>query len=272
VIDLHLHTTASDGLLSPGDLVSAAFDAGLTTIAITDHDTVAGIAAAEMTARVRGMTLVPGIEITAVHEGRDVHVLGYFFDLNHAALGDFLVGQRADRRRRIDEILVRLARVGVPVERPLPGESPGSDIALGRPLIARALVEAGHASSIADAFDRFIGEGQPAFVPRLGASPAEVVALIGAAGGVASLAHPGKSPRPGLVESLIAAGLPAIEVFHPDHRPEDVERYRTLAVTHGLAMTGGSDFHGLNSGRESFLGRMTLPAEHFAALAARVPS
>jgi predicted metal-dependent phosphoesterase TrpH len=272
VIDLHLHTTASDGRLSPAELVGAARAAGLTVIAITDHDTTGGIAAARDAARPSGLTVISGIEITAVHQGRDVHVLGYFLEMPDRELNGFLDAQRADRRRRLDEMVARLAGLGAPLRRPLPGEAGDEGRAVGRPHVARALVEAGHAASIADAFDRFIGEDGPAYVPRRGVPPADVIARIARAGGLASLAHPGKSRRDDLddlIDGMIAAGLAAIEAYHPDHTPADSARYRRLAADRGLAVSGGSDYHGPGSGRADALGRVTLPAEEFSALAAR---
>ena len=271
MIDLHLHTTASDGLLTPDELVRTAAAAGLSIIAVTDHDTLAGVSPVVAAARVCGVDVVPGIEVTAVHEGGDVHVLGYFVDVADAAFNAFLEGQRVDRRRRIDRILARLAAMGAPLERPLPGESNDAAAALGRPLVARALVDAGHCQTIAEAFDRFLGEGRPAFEPRRGATPVEVVQRIHAAGGIASLAHPGPHPRAGLVEQMIEGGLRAIEVFHPDHDADAIAHYLDVARRHGLVATGGSDYHGDASGRKSFLGRVTLPEEHYAALAAIRP-
>jgi predicted metal-dependent phosphoesterase TrpH len=272
VIDLHLHTTASDGRLTPADLVRTVRAAGLTVIAVTDHDTVAGLSAAREAAGSLGITLVPGIEITAVDGGRDVHMLGYFIDDEDAALAAFLARQRADRRRRVDEIVARLDALGLPLDRPLPGETGDDASAVGRPHVARALMDAGHVTSIADAFERFLGEHAPAYVPRLGAPPADVIAVVHATGGVASLAHPGKSTPVDRIDAMIDAGLAAVEVYHPDHSPEQVAGYQRLVATRGLIATGGSDYHGPGSGRADALGRVTLPAADFAALRARAAS
>jgi len=268
VIDLHLHTTASDGSSSPVDLVGEAHAAGITTMAVTDHDTTAGIAAASAEAVKRGVTFVTGIEITAVVNGRDVHVLGYFFDANHAGLLEFLARQRDVRRRRVLEIGKRLEALGVPVplDDILATVSTESGRAVGRPLIAAAMVGAGHAHDIADAFDRFLGQGQPAYVERMGAPPAEVIGLISRAGGVASLAHPAKARMDSEIDAFVADGLRALEVYHPDHDARDVERYRTFARDRQLLVTGGSDYHGLGSGRTSGFGRVRLPADDFDRL------
>jgi predicted metal-dependent phosphoesterase TrpH len=273
VIDLHLHTIASDGRSTPEELVALAAAAGLTTIAVTDHDTVAGVPPARAAAGAAGLRVVTGIEITAVQDGLDIHILGYFLDEGDADLAAFLSAQRADRRRRVVEIVERLAGLGIPVavEALMDAAGAGSGRALGRPLIAKALVEAGHARDIADAFDRYIGHGRPAFVARRGATPADVIAIIGRAGGLASFAHPGKLGLDALVPGLADAGLAAIEAFHPDHAAKDVERYQRLARDLGLVVTGGSDFHGPGSGRPDALGDVVLPLAEFEAVEARRP-
>ncbi|MGE0043093.1 MAG: PHP domain-containing protein [Vicinamibacterales bacterium] len=285
MIDLHLHTTASDGWLTPAALVARAAAAGLTRISVTDHDTVASIAAATALGAEAGLAVVPGIEITAVHARRDVHVLGYFFDPDDRGLLAFLERQRARRVERVREIGARLARLGVPVDVDgvlLPAaERPG--VSVGRPLIARALVGAGHARSVQDAFDRYLDDTQPAFVPRTGHTPAEVVQVIHDAGGIASLAHPAVTARDEIIEPLAAAGLDAIEVYHSDHDAEAVATYAALATRLGLAVSGGSDFHGEpetppvapapaaaprrgRRGTRSTLGHVSLPPECYADL------
>jgi predicted metal-dependent phosphoesterase TrpH len=271
VIDLHLHTTASDGLSTPDALVARTAAAGLTTIAVTDHDTLAAIPAVRQAAAQVGIRVIPGLEVTAVENGQDVHVLGYFVEPGDPELERFLDAQRADRRRRVEEMIERLAELGMPIEsNNLGGEAAqAAGRALGRPLVARALVEAGHARDIGDAFDRLLGHGRPAFVARRGASPVEVIGVLNRAGGLASFAHPGKLGLDGLIGELAAAGLAAIEAFHPDHTAKDVARYRRLAADLGLAVTGGSDFHGPGAGRVDALGEVVLPAEELAAFEAR---
>jgi predicted metal-dependent phosphoesterase TrpH len=269
VIDLHLHTTASDGVCAPSELVDLAWRAGIRTMSVTDHDTVAAVPAVAALTRDAGMTFVPGIEITAVHDGRDVHVLGYFFDPASATLGAFLERQRADRLRRLGEIIDRLEELGKPVNREKVLAKKVGGGSLGRPLVARALVQAGHATDIRQAFEELIGEGRPAFVPRVGPQPSEVVGIIADAGGLASLAHPGLLKRDDLIPALVDAGLPALEAFHSDHDPETIERYLALAERYGLAVSGGSDYHGEPVRRKSAFGRVGLPAEHFERLSAR---
>ena len=281
MIDLHLHTTASDGHLPPAHLVARVAAAGITTMSVTDHDTVAGLAEVAVAATSRGIRLVSGIEITAVAEGRDVHLLGYFFDPDSAPFLTFLEGQRALRVARVREIGARLASLGRPVDVEAlvttAATRPGSSI--GRPQIARALVSAGHVSSVQEAFERWLATGLPAFVPRTGPSPSTVVDVVHAAGGVVSFAHPAVTRRDDLIRPLADHGLDAIEVYHSDHRPEDVQQYRGLAQRLGVLVSGGSDFHGdpaaspaagpSSRTRRDSLGVVRLPPDDFSALESR---
>jgi 3',5'-nucleoside bisphosphate phosphatase len=269
VIDLHLHTTASDGLLKPSALVDMVWRAGIRTFSVTDHDTVAAAAEVAGLARSAGMAFVPGIEITSVHQGRDVHVLGYFIDPRDGPFGEFLERQRADRVRRLTDMVDRLAEIGKPVNREKVLASKEGGGSLGRPVVARALVKAGHAADMRQAFDELIGDGKPAFIPRVGPEPAEVIAIIARAGGIASLAHPGLLKRDDLIPALADAGLPALEAFHSDHDAETTERYLAMAERYGLAVSGGSDYHGEPVRRRSAFGKIGLPLEHFERLSAR---
>ena len=270
MIDLHLHTTASDGRSSPEQLIRKAAASGITTLAVTDHDTTAGVAPARVAAGALGLEVVMGIEITAVLDGRDVHILGYFFDDTYPELVAFLSAQREDRRRRVDAIIQRLAALGVPVNhRAIAREAADAHKAIGRPAIARALVAAGHARDVADAFDRFLAEGRPGFVPRQGASPVDVIALLGRAGGVASFAHPAKLGLDDVLPQLAQAGLTGLEVFHPDHDEDATRKYAEMALALHLMPTGGSDYHGPQSGRTECLGVVGLTAEAYAAFAER---
>lgn len=272
MIDLHLHTTASDGTLAPAALVARAAAVGLTTISVTDHDTTAGLAGAAEAARGRGLTLIPGIEVTAVEDGHDIHVLGYYFDPSSRSLASFLATQRQDRIRRVREICGRLAEMGVAVD----GDSliasaadhPGKSI--GRPAIADALVRHGHARDRDDAFERLIGRSSPAYVPRQGISAAEVIAVIRGAGGIASLAHPVLAKIDHLIPALASNGLSALEARHSDHDPDTETRYRAMAAQFGLAVSGGSDFHGDETSNAGALGVVTLDRRDFDLLTARV--
>lgn len=274
MIDLHLHTTASDGRLTPRDLVARAASAGLRTISVTDHDTTAGLPEARAAARQHGLTFVDGIEITAVEAGRDVHVLGYYFDPDAAPFVEFLRAQRTDRLRRVREMCGRLRAMGFNVsEEAVVATAPeGSGRSVGRPAIADALVRAGHARDRDDAFTRFIGRDAPAYVPRHGVSSAQVIAIVGDAGGIASLAHPGIAGIDALIPSLASAGLAALEARHSDHPPDAEAHYRALASRLGLAVSGGSDFHGDDTGNGAALGAVTLGDTDFAALEQRIRS
>lgn len=270
MIDLHLHTTASDGTLAPADLVERAAAAGITTLAVTDHDTVAGLEAARRAAALRGLTFVNGIEITAVENGRDVHVLGYFFDPDHEHLRGFLQAQRADRMRRVREMAERLAAAGAPIDpEPLLIGAAERDRSIGRPALAGALMAAGHVQTRDEAFERYLGRGRPAFVPRRGASACDVVRMIAVAGGLSSLAHPGLTSLDAVIPAMAAAGLDALEARHTDHDQETETRYRLIAAELGLAVSGGSDYHGDDGHHRGSLGLVALPEHDYAAFAAR---
>ena len=246
MIDLHLHTTASDGRLTPTELVARAAAAGIRILAITDHDTTDGFDEAAAEASRRGVLLIPGIEITAVERGRDVHMLGYFFDRIDAGLAQFLTAQRATRIARIVEIADRLGSLGMPVDvQPLLDEAQRhSSKSIGRPRLGRMMIEAGYVATTREAFDRWLGQGCPAFIERSGASPEEVIAIIHRAGGLVSLAHPGRTRIDARIATLRDAGLDAIEVYHSDHDTDMVATYLALANQLNFMITGGSDFHG----------------------------
>ena len=272
-----MHTTASDGTSTPENLVARVRRAGITTFSVTDHDTMAAVPVVTAAAEREGITCVPGIEITTVHDGHDVHMLGYWLDADSAVLGALLQRIRALRVERAAEISARLAAAGVPidVESLLQTADPGSSRSLARPQIARALIAAGHVATVSEAFDRFLSEGCCAYVAHRGPSPAEGIAIIREAGGISSLAHPGTNKRDELVPSLAEAGLTAIEAYHSAHDSDAVARYLALAATHGLAVSGGSDFHGEGARRSEFFGVVGLPAveyERLAALAVSVAS
>ena len=268
VVDLHLHTTASDGHFDPAALVDLAWRAGIRTMSVTDHDTTAGLAEADRAARMSRVSFVNGIEITAVHEGRDIHMLGYFFDRDDAEFAAFLESQRLDRLRRVHEMADRLLEMGKPIDREsiISSKAPGKS--LGRPLVAKALVKAGHVADIRQAFDQLIGEGKPAFVERSGPGPAAVINVISRAGGVSSLAHPGPLRRDDLIPAMVDAGLTALEAFHSEHDPATTGRYLEMAARHGLLVTGGSDYHGEEDHRRSAFGSVGLPEAQFERLAA----
>jgi 3',5'-nucleoside bisphosphate phosphatase len=268
VIDLHTHTTASDGRVTPAELVARANAAGLSVLAVTDHDTVAGCDAAEVACAAAQIAFVPGIEITAIRAGGDVHILGYFLDRQSPALHDFLEAQRRQRVDRVRQIVSRLASHGIALDadailRPAVIDT---SKAVGRPWIARALVDGGYVGSTNDAFDRWLARGRPAFVPRGGAAPEEVIRRIHEAGGIASLAHPGLLDHDDWIPEFAAAGLEAIEAYHSEHDPATTATYVAMARRLNLAISGGSDYHADESHGAARLGSVTLPREHFDAL------
>jgi predicted metal-dependent phosphoesterase TrpH len=250
-IDLHAHTNRSDGVLEPTALVDAAAAAGVRTLAITDHDTLAGLNVAREAARRNAIDLIPGLEINTVaddadgfHEG-ELHILGYGVDPANVALAAALDVQRQQRRRRFWLIVERLQELDMPIDdvvRKLPLDD--SD-ALGRPTIARALIARGHATSVDDAFARLLSRGQPAYVPRQGLGPKGAIEAINAAGGVSVLAHFGEAvDRPEVVRQLMVLGLRGLEVYYRTFTVETVDRMAALARELRLVATGGSDYHG----------------------------
>ena len=265
LIDLHTHTTASDGTCSPDELVALAAGAGISVLGVADHDTMDAVSAVSAAARKRGIEFIPGIEVTAVANGKDVHVLGYFADSDDRDLLALLAATRKSRLERAQRIGDLLAQAGVPIDvQALLNSARANDgKALARPQIARALVAAGHVTSVSEAFDRYLGESCPAYVPHTGASPAEVVKVVTRARGVTSLAHPGTLNRDELIPAMVEAGLTAIEVYHSAHTPEQVQHYLRMANDLGLAVTGGSDFHGPGTRRSEFFGQVSLPMADF---------
>jgi predicted metal-dependent phosphoesterase TrpH len=265
-IDLHLHTTASDGRCTPTELVGRAARLGLTTISVTDHDTMAGVVEATEAAREAGIALIPGIEITAVHGGKDVHVLGYNLPEGAPSLARLVADQRSLRLERAREIIRRLERMGAPIDADgLFRLGAASGKALARPHIAQSLVAAGHASSVAEAFERFIGDECGAYVPHQGASPGEVVEMIRGNGGIAAFAHPARTNRDELIAQLVEVGLNALEVYHCAHDAAAQARYEQLARYYGLCSTGGSDYHGEGTRYAELFGVVGMPATAYEA-------
>src|SRR3954465_5461182 len=274
MIDLHTPTRASDGRCSRMDLVARAAAAGVTVLSVTDHDTVDACREAGEACAAVGITFVPGIEITAVRDEIDVHVLGYFIDPAAPGLRNFLIEQRQRRVDRISRIVDRLQTLGMSLNvdvilRPAL-DHPGKSI--GRPAVARALVEAGYVKTTNDAFATLLSRGRPGFVQREGASPAQVFDQIHSAGGIASLAHPGLLRRNEWIDGFAGSGLDAIEAFHTNHDETLVNSYLTIAGFLGLAVSGGSDYHADASHGAEHPGGPWLPADAFDQLRARAAS
>ena len=248
LVDLHTHTFVSDGTLSPTQLVEQAAAAGLAAIAITDHDHVGALVEAREAGARHGVEVVTGIELSATHALGEVHVLGYLFDEQNAPLLDKLAQLREVRAARGMRIVEKLQALGVAIAPEDVARHAGNG-AVGRPHIARALVDRGIVSSVKEAFDVWLGDDKPAYVPKMKLSVAESIDLLHAAGGVAVLAHPGlirEEGRVALVREMAALGLDGIEVEHSRHAREERRRFAALADELGLVQTGGSDFHGEN--------------------------
>lgn len=265
-IDLHTHTTASDGALSPTELVRRAADIGIGTLGITDHDTVAGLDEAEAEANTLGIRIVPGVEFGADYRGNEVHMLGYFFDPHDPALLATLAELREGRFGRARRMLNKLEPLGVSVPWERVMEIAG-DAAPGRPHLAQALIEAGYAGTIDEVFDKYLGHGKPGYVERTQLSPQDCIEAVHRAGGVASLAHPTWLTEPEhLLAELVEAGLDGIETYYGAYDDATVEWLRGLAERYGLVPTGGTDFHGFPGLTHSDLGARFLPPECLAEL------
>jgi 3',5'-nucleoside bisphosphate phosphatase len=271
IIDLHSHSLASDGEHRPGAVAERAAAAGLGVWALCDHDSMAGIPEAAEAAVARGIRLVPGIELSAFLDRREVHILGHFVDPTSRAVQAFEDRLAEHRRMRMGEIVAKLAAVGVAVH-PEDIEKYAGGKTLGRPHVARALLEHGYVSSVKEAFDRWLGEGKAAFVPRFRLEAADAIELVRGAGGVATVAHPGLSRvERGDLERLRGWGLSGVEANHPDQNPSMREKYRKLASELDLVPTAGSDYHGETVSPQRHLGDVTMSPGELAQLEARRP-
>jgi 3',5'-nucleoside bisphosphate phosphatase len=248
-LDLHLHTTHSDGSLSPTDVLRLAKKAGVTALAITDHDIVSGIPEAVTAGAELGIEIIPGVEISSSMGDSELHILGYCLRWQDPELNQRLAALRESRHHRNPQIIERLRSLGLDVTYEEVRALAGTD-SVGRPHIARLLMDKEYVSSAKDAFDRYLAEGRPAYVPRQLPKPAEAIAWIRAAGGVAVLAHPTWAKVSGeglntLLTTLKAEGLGGIEVHYSTHTTRQTTEYLDLAKRLSLLVTGGSDFHGI---------------------------
>ncbi len=266
-VDLHTHTTASDGSLTPTQLIQRGARLGLKVMAITDHDTVAGVAEGQAAGAAVGVEVIPGVEINTDVPHAEVHVLGYFVDPNHAELNEKLALIREGRIGRAKRMAEVLTSMGAPVDfqRILEIAGEGS---VGRPHVAQALLEAGHVTSYAEAFTKYIGRNSPAYVERMKFTPAEACSLIRRAGGLPVLAHPVFFDKYGMIKArfdesallpeMLAHGLTGIEVYYTGYDAVTIEQLLILARKHDLLVTGGTDFHGIRPG-EPDLGGVYVP-------------
>ena len=255
--DLHVHTTASDGALTPAQVVETAAKMGLAAVAITDHDTVDGINEALAAGERFGIEVVPGTEISATHEGGELHILGYFIDHHHPALVEQMRIMKESRFERGRKMVEKLNAMGVRVDFERVAELSNGG-AVGRPHVARAICEAGAASSMDSAFGRFLQRNGPAYVDRYKIGPVEVVNLIREAGGAPCCGHVAKLKHDELVLELVRHGLAAVEVYHPDHGPASTRFYRKFAERNSLIATGGSDAHCFPNSKSGGIGCVTV--------------
>jgi len=270
-VDLHIHSTASDGRLAPADIIKEAAGRGLTYIALTDHDTVDGIAPAQAAAQAfPQLKVIPGVEISTDIPQGEVHVLGYFIDYTDPELKSTLDRFRNSRLRRAQGMVAKLENLGIHIDWQRVQEIAGAS-SIGRPHIAQAMLEKGYISSFKQAFTEYLSRDGPAYVEREKMTPAEAVELIVKARGLAVLAHPLTAGDPeALTTELKAAGLVGIEAHYDGYSAEEINRLVGLARRHNLIATGGSDYHGLEPATETAIGGANVPiesAEQLIALA-----
>jgi len=265
-IDLHIHSTASDGQLSPAKVVHAALEIGLKAIALTDHDTTEGIAEAVAAAQGTPLEVIPGVEISADIPGSEVHILGYYLEYEQPDLRRKLAVFRDSRLDRAQRIIAKLTRMGISLDWERVKQIAGDGV-VGRPHIARALLEKGYVSSTDEAFARYIGRNGPAYADRPKMSPGEAVQTIRAAGGLPVLAHPLYATS--LIPELTRVGLAGLEVYYTGYDPDEIDLLLDLAWKHGLVATGGSDYHGPDVLPDNELGGVWVPQELLEDLRAR---
>jgi predicted metal-dependent phosphoesterase TrpH len=256
-VDLHAHSTASDGAFPPREFIAYAQTAKLLAVALTDHDTLAGLPEAREAGAVAGIEVIAGVELSAVDGDRETHLLGlHLVDVDglDARLADF----RATRITRAEEIVRRLNALGVPVTTDAV-LAEAADGAVGRPHVARAIIKGGWVRDNREAFDRYLGSGRPAFVQKHQLSLADAIRLVHDAGGVAVYAHPGSEGNRERIEPMVALGLDGVEVKHPSHSADDVARLGALTDYFGMVPSGGSDWHGATGGPR-VLGNQKVPA------------
>ena len=268
--DFHSHTNASDGRLTPTQLVELAVKVGVTTLAITDHDSTEGLAEAQAAAgKHPEFTLVPGVEMSTDIPGAEVHILGYFLAYEDEEFQRTLANLRHARRNRGRMMVEKLRRLGMEIMWERVEELAGEG-AVGRPHVAQALLEKGYISSFQEAFDRYIGRNGPAYVERLKLTPVEAVEILARVGALTVLAHPSTLANlDELIRQLKAAGLVGIEVYYQDYDKATRDRLARTAERHGLLKVGGSDYHGLGGSRERMLGDIPFPDEEIDAFLER---
>jgi len=261
--DLHIHTDRSDGLLSPDQVIIKANKVGLSAISITDHDTVDGIELAISAGKRHNVEVIPGLEISAEYDGEEIHILGYFIDWQNQALNKALQTFRDARHERALKMMEKLNQLGIKIEHSDVFKITKLDY-VGRPHLAVALVQNGYADTISDAFQKFLGNNAPAYIPKPAFSPYEAIKMILDSHGIPVLAHPGMLKQD-VLDELISYGLMGIEAYHSYHSNQITDYYRDIAIKNKLLITGGSDFHGFENSKR-VLGDVRLPYEYVEKL------
>jgi predicted metal-dependent phosphoesterase TrpH len=269
-VDLHIHSTASDGRYSPQEIVRKAAGLGLEVIALADHDSVDGIAPAlEEARKLNRLQFIPAVEVSTDVPSGEVHILGYFIDYTSEELAAALERFRYSREGRAQGMVAKLAELGVQISWERVREIAG-DGAIGRPHIAQAMLEKGHIGAIKEAFDKYIARDGPAYVERDKMTPEEAVRLILRNRGIPVMAHPFTAPEPeAMIVELKAAGMVGIEAYYNNYMNEEIGNLIALAKDHGLIITGGSDYHGLDESNETLVGGVEVPMEAVNRLIAR---
>ena len=258
--DLHLHTTYSDGFFPTRDVVRQARHAGLSIISITDHDHTGAIDEAIAAGNELGVSIIPGVELSATLNEQDIHILGYFFDHKNRELLDYLSFFRTERVKRAERIVKKLNSMNIPLSFEAVLRQAGTG-AVGRPHIASALLEEGLTDTYHEAFFKYIGFGKPAYEQKYQLSPREAIALIASTGGLSFIAHPGNNLDEKALLALIDEGVDGIEVIHPSHSPERVAHYKGIVSEYFLLASGGSDFHGGKRNDHDVLGTFSITAD-----------
>lgn len=259
-VDLHIHSTASDGTLTPSEVVRLALARGLHVIALTDHDTVGGVVEAQAAASGTELEVIAGVEINTAGDGTSLHMLGFYIDPQNPTLTEKLQTMRDARLGRAHEMVERLGEMDLPLAWEEVRALAGGE-SVGRPHVARALLNKGYVATVQEAFDRFIGTGCPAHIPRVRLSPAEAIQVIIKSGGIPVLAHPAHSGL-AVVERIpefVGCGLRGLEVYYPRHSPDEIEVLLRLCREHDLIATGGTDFHGSDNKEGAPLGSVYVP-------------
>lgn len=267
--DLHIHTTHSDGHLTPQQVIAEAITAGLSCIAITDHDTLSGYLALQANNQLpppEQLAIIPGIEFSTDLPEHEVHILGYHLNPQHAGLVSQLQKLTQHRQQRVAKMVEKITALGYALNMEEVYIAAQQATSLGRPHIAKALVRKGYFSTVGAVFDALIDKNAPAYVPHYKLTPQEVITLIRDAGGIPVLAHPGLVKSDAVVADIIALGISGLEAYHPHHTPEEIKKYAAWATTEKLLITGGSDYHAIPARYPERLGLFTVPLAFAAAL------